>query len=581
MYTFLAGLIIAASVVTAFFTFSQKSSTVDESVHLASGYSYWSTGDFRMNPEHPALVKEIAAIPLLFFHLNFNPQSPNFDQTHLWDFGPEVIYHNNASPQQLIMAGRLPLLIFLVFLGVLTYIWSKKLFGEKVALVVLLLTLTCQNILAHSGLITTDVPITFAFLFVCFALAQFLQQRSSKTFMWFTIALAFVLLVKFSAVVVVVALLVMMAVHSLLHAKHSEKHAALQILRDFFKHKALPLILAGIITFVFIVFCYGGGFKTVYGGTDSASAEVVHDFVDHQPEKVRNALNWIGNNVPFPAYDYIEGMALVLTHNKGGHTVFFLGEVSNRGWWYYFPTVFLFKTSLSNLLLFISVVALGITKFAFFVAREKHRFSAMHKKLQSFNFEYIILVLAPLIFFAFGMRSRLNLGVRYVLPVYPFLFILSGFVIQYFFKTKILRAVLVLFLAASLYETIHAFPNYLSYYNPLAFGNGVTPLHISDDSNLDWGQDLPALKKYMDNNHIDSIYLRYFGTADPAAYGINVKPSFPTEKDILSGQDVSGYVAVSATALSSPDEGYAWPLLRKPVDVINGSLYVFHFDHLK
>jgi hypothetical protein len=581
VYNILAALIIALGVALAFFTVLQKSSTVDESVHLASGYSYWATGDFRMNPEHPALVKEIAAIPLLFFHLNFDPTSRNFDEARLWDFGPEVIYHNVVTGPKLITAGRIPLLVFLVLLGILVYRWSKKLYGEKVALVILFLTMTCENILAHSGLITTDVPITFAFLFVCFTLAEFLTHKSKRSFAWFTLALTFVLLVKYSAVVIAVAILAIMAIHTLLHKKNAKGKVWLDLTLDFLKQKLWPLIAAGLLSLVFIFAAYSGGFKTVYSGTDTASAEVVHDFVDNQSPSVKKGLDWIGNNVPIPAFYYLEGMALVLTHNKGGHTTFFLGQVSNRGWWYYFPTVFLFKTSLTDLLLFVGVAALGISRAAFTIVRErKDRLKSLYKKLQGINFEYIVLVVAPLIFFTISMRSRLNLGVRYILPIYPFLFILSGLVIKYFVENKYLRAVLVVFLGVSLYGTITTFPNYLSYYNALAFGKGVTPLNISDDSNLDWGQDLPALKKYMDDNHIDSIYLRYFGTADLSSFGINSK-GFPSLDDIKNGQTVTGYVVVSATAISSPEDQYSWPLLGKRVAIINDSLYVYYFDHLK
>lgn len=582
VYSFLAGLIIFAGVALAFFTILQKSATVDETVHLASGYSYWATGDFRMNPEHPALIKEIAALPLLFFHLNFNAESPNFDQVHLWDFGPEVIFRNTVPGPLLIMVGRVTLLIFLVLLGIITYRWSKKLYGEKTALVVLFLTMTCENILAHSGLITTDVPITFSFLFACYALSQYLQKKDRASFAWFTISLALVLLVKYSAVVIAVALIAIMLVHSLLHRKNKEGKYISSVIQDFFSNKIFPLIIAAAISFVFIVFAYGGDFKTVATGADSASAEVIQDFISNKSVTTQNILHWVEKNVPFPAYHYIEGMALVLTHNKGGHTVFFLGDISNQGWWYYFPTVFLFKTSLTSLALFVGLLAYALSKFTLFILQEKRKtFQEIWKRLKDFHFDFIILSLAPIIFFAISMNSKLNLGVRYVLPVYPFLFILSGIVIQYFFKKRILRVALIIFLAASLYETIHTFPNFISYYNAFAYGNGVSPMHISDDSNLDWGQDLRALKKYMDTNHINSVYLRYFGTADPAAYGVTTKSYFPNDNDIKNGQEVSGYVVVSATALSSSFEGYTWPQLRKPIAIINGSLYVFDFDHLK
>ncbi len=580
-YTALAFLIIAAALVLVYFTVSQKSQTTDEAVHLASGYSYWATGDFRMNPEHPALVKDIAAIPLLFFHLDSKTDGPYFDQAHLWDFGPQVIYHNNKPGQEILMAGRTMMLLFFALLGVIVYFWAKKLYGAKTALVVLFFTMTCEVILGHAGLVTTDVPISFAFLFTCFTLTRFFQNPTKKTFAWFSLAFSLVLLVKYSALVVGVVIAVIAIAHSLLHNESFKGKFLKRFAADLLSRKVVPLICSLAIAIVVIIVCYGGGTKKIYESIDTDSARVVHEFVAARSPQEQKLLNWVGNNVPVVAFDYWEGMVSVLTHNEGGHTTAFLGEISNRGWWYYFPVVFLFKTSLADLAITVGAVAAGASYIALtFLRAKKSRFKAFWQRLQQTRFDFIVLAIAPAIFFAISMNSRLNLGLRYVLPIYPFIFLFAGTFLKYFVTKKYLRPVLVAVMGFSLYTTIHAFPNYLAFFNPFSWGNGVTPENITIDSNIDWGQDLTTLKKYMDQNHIDSIYLRYFGTADPAFYGIKTR-YFPSLQEIKNGMDVSGYVAVSASWYAQPDDQYQWVHLQKPVAVLDNSIFIMNFEHVK
>ncbi|MCH8987090.1 hypothetical protein IIA94_02905, partial [Patescibacteria group bacterium] len=116
--TYLAAfLLLAAMFFAAFFSLKQDSLTFDELAHIPAGYSYLTEKDYRLNPEHPPLVKDLAAIPLLFLDLNFPTSNTNWtqdDEPPPWwkqfNVGTEFLYRSGNNPQQMIFWARLPML---------------------------------------------------------------------------------------------------------------------------------------------------------------------------------------------------------------------------------------------------------------------------------------------------------------------------------------------------------------------------------------------------------------------------------------------------------------------------------------
>jgi hypothetical protein len=158
-----------------------------------------------------------------------------------------------------------------------------------------------------------------------------------------------------------------------------------------------------------------------------------------------------------------------------------------------------------------------------------------------------------MIFTAFSVYTQVNIGLRYVLPAFPLLMVLAGSTSLLWKKRKVLRGILAISLMLWYAgESLSIYPHYLSYFNQIAGGpkNGYRFLV---DSNLDWGQGLKGLKKYMDENGISKIKLSYFGTADPEQYGISYQalPSFPPLRPEFVPKSFSkgDLVAVSATNL--------------------------------
>ena len=572
--TLLAILIILAGVTTSFFAFHQKSSTVDESVHEAAGYSYWATRDFGLNPEHPPLLKEIAALPLLFLHLESKADSAFFSQQNLWSFGPLFIFENTVDAETIQYAGRTSVLIFFVLLGVLTYRWARELFGEKIALVVLTFTMFSPNLLAHSPLITTDVAMTFAVLFASYTATQWLKHSSRKNFWWFTFALLVMFLTKFSALVVAPIFFVVLAVHSLLHTKRSQKKQWLAVVHDFFSEKFWPYMGALLLVVAGIMLFYSFDFQTLATSIDAKM--FFETLAKSLPGPLQSFVLWFITHVPFPIFHFTEGAIMVITHNQGGHDSFLLGQTGNHGWWYYFPVLFFLKSSLVELFLVFGTVTVVLFSFLRpLILAKSARVSALLARLRTTPFDYFVLLLIPLLFFAMSMRSNLNLGLRHVLLVYPFVFLLSGIFLHELWKTVAGRVVVCVALIFSLAIALLSFPNYLSYFNPLLGGN-TNARNIAVDSNVDWGQDLKALAKYLKDRDIHRVYLAYFGTSRPSYYGISYD-SVPTFEQIKENGPIHGTVVVSATLLAHPNPDIAWVLTKKPDTILNGSLYIFTF----
>jgi hypothetical protein len=200
------------------------------------------------------------------------------------------------------------------------------------------------------------------------------------------------------------------------------------------------------------------------------------------------------------------------------------------------------------------------------------------------------------------MTSHLNLGVRHLLPIYPFLYVLAGSLVpelDRWRRASRIVALLIMVGVIAVSSRIVFFPayglrwqivapHYLAYFNELAGGpdNGYKELA---DSNLDWGQDLKNLKLWLVAHDIkDPIYLSYFGTADPHYYGIshyNLSGRYLFEPQ--QGFDVlkpGGIIAISATTLQgvylSPAERDGWRQVLQHsvrVDTVGYSIFIYRF----
>jgi len=157
----------------------EASQTSDEAVHLAAGYSYLTTGDFRLNPEHPPLIKEWAALPLLPLDLAF-PGGLLWEQAEEWNIGRLFVHENRFPNDTLLLLGRLPILALSLLLGWFLFRWGRALFGARGALLGLALYVLDPNVVAHSSLVTTDLGVTLFMFLTVYALWAWTERPSPR-----------------------------------------------------------------------------------------------------------------------------------------------------------------------------------------------------------------------------------------------------------------------------------------------------------------------------------------------------------------------------------------------------------------
>src|SRR5262245_27445991 len=140
-----------------FLALPKLSATSDEVAHLPAGYTYWTTRDFRLNPEHPPLVKLIAALPLLAIKPNLDLNWSEWKTSQQYIFGYGFLYTNDAD--RLLFWARLPMTLLATLGGLIVFLWARDMFGKASGLFALGLFAFSPNLLAHGMLVTTDVPV--------------------------------------------------------------------------------------------------------------------------------------------------------------------------------------------------------------------------------------------------------------------------------------------------------------------------------------------------------------------------------------------------------------------------------------
>jgi hypothetical protein len=282
------------------------------------------------------------------------------------------------------------------------------------------------------------------------------------------------------------------------------------------------------------------------------------------------------------------GLKFQLTRAQHGDGVmYFNGELSRSGWYHYFLALLPLKLPLGLM----AAAALSAT---FLILRRRCP-SALTSPLEGEVRNcgdstsqcvprLAFLLVPPLVFFALASYSRVDLGVRVVLPVLPFLYVLAAGLACVGCCRVAGCVLLAACLVWSATSATRSDPNPLAYFNELAGGPRGALRHFAD-SNLDWGQGLPQLKQYLDATGTGPVYLSYFGTDRPESYGIRFRP-LPTYGRVGEPggapipADASRHVLVVSANnllgiyLNDPDT-FAWLRGREPTAIIAGCLYVF------
>jgi hypothetical protein len=278
------------------------------------------------------------------------------------------------------------------------------------------------------------------------------------------------------------------------------------------------------------------------------------------------SLAYIGHKLHLPSHTFLYGLAAVAEHNAGGHDSYLLGMRSKVGFWYYFPVVFAVKCTLTA----IAITLLAGTAIVWALIR---------RGLRALTPMALGLTLPPVLYFIFSMSSGINLGMRHILPIYPFLYVGVAAILarpECSAGRAWQHVLLIALMLGQAAECASIHPDYLAFFNAAVGGPGRGPEYLVD-SNIDWGQDVKKLVRWLDAHGTRRAHVFYFGNAQLRYYGID-ELGYPSPTDQKGWDELDGYCVANVTPLAGvyvPLNDLA-PLRRlEPVAKIGWSMYVY------
>ncbi len=532
---------------------TRKSATSDEPAHLMGGYAFNTLGDFRMQPENGNLPQRLHALPAVLLGANPPPlDHVAWREADVWQFAHIFLRRSGNDGDRLLLLARALNSLFAAGVVVLVGWWAWRLGGPAAGIWAAAFAAACTTLLAHGPLATSDMAMTLFWLACPAAWWWHLRARSAKSLALSSACFALACVAKFTAVLLPPALVLLAAAH-LWHrrrAKAADSPAtpppAIALPGSLPFSVLVHGLAAWLVIWAFFGFRYAAHNPALPPGTFALPWEVV------------------GADLGFPGSiislcratqalpeGYLYGLAFVLKHAEA-RAAFLDGAYSIHGWASFFPKALLYKTSPALL----AAAFLGASLLT--VSLLRRRPAAAADRLTGAHWLWPLLL--PLaLYWAVSITSNLNIGHRHILPTYPALHILAGLgaVLAARLVPSARRpwatAAVALLLALHALAAARVHPHHLAYFSPIAGGPENGHRHLVDSS-LDWGQDLPGLRDWLDQNRRpgETVHLSYFGTDDPKHYGIEAQ-SLPTILDLRERRPWTwpgpGLYAVSATML--------------------------------
>ena len=523
-----AGLSVGAAL-QAWTSLRTKSMTFDELTYIPSGYTYVVTGDYRMNPEHPPLAKLLAGTALVSEAPPLDLSHPSWGEADQWAFGRHFFQTVGAATGELVERARLPGLLLVMAMVVFAYLMATEIYGPRAGLLAAWLCAFSPNLLAHGRLATTDFPQALFVLVTAYAFLRFIRAPSISAGLGVGVALGLALLSKYSAIL----LLGLVGVWAV---------AAVTVWRPG----------------------DGGGRRPPNRWSTRATDRVV--FMGGSLASMLLVAALVvsaGYGSPGDPGPFLRGLRVLYTNVHADLPTYFAGTFHRDGVPYYFLAAFLLKAPLG-------VLALLALRLADQIRRRSLGL-----------LESLYLLLPAAVFFAVMTVSALQFGVRYVLPALPLLFVYAAGAaespsLRGRVGTLALAVLALVFAGASL----RTHPHYIPFFNVLA-GGPSQGIEWLDDSNVDWGQDLPLLATWLEESDVDDAVVVPMALYDPALYGVEGTWSTPEAVlPLLTAADPPpGVYAVSAHLLTRARWGrrpVVDPLRdRTPRVVLGHSLHVF------
>jgi 4-amino-4-deoxy-L-arabinose transferase-like glycosyltransferase len=555
-----AGLLLVLMATLAGGAALRESVTIDEVSHIGAGVSYLQKLDLRMNPEHPPLPKVLAALPLVlrgvradYNHISWT-LSEEFFPAFLgqWVFGEWLLERWN-EPKTVLVWARLPMLLLMLALGWTLYACARQLGGAWGGLLCLSVYVSMPAFLTFGPLVHTDLAVALFSLLALWTFAEVWREPNRKNVLLFGLSLAGALLSKFTAGVLFFAFPAFAL--SLRWRAVSGQPGEKPAVRDW-RRARWRATLKGVLWAAFAVYAFYFVFSW------------------HQPT---SALERIGvgpaaltlRRLLLPPLLYLRGVFWVLI--TGRRPTFVLGHAYSHGVWFYFPVVFALKSPLGFLGLLILSLAVAIGW--------KYRGGTRAATIPSQPLpHWRVLWVSLLVFTGACLLSPLDISIRHFsVPLVLLTLLLAplprmlGELREWTRSGAALGAGAAVALAAScLFTAVRAYPYYFPYLNALSLGRPAYAL--VNDSNVDWNQSLPEVRRFAQQRGLQRIGLDAYGFSDAT---VTVPQAQPWNCQSPAPGDAGQWVVLSSNFILD-GHNCAWLLPYPHEDLAGGSMYAVH-----
>ncbi len=571
----LAGPAFAAAILGLFWAalvagVRDKSLTYDEGEYAIAGWSAWTTGDYRLSPEAGVLVGRVAGLPLALGSLH-PPATASADWrgAQFQVLGYDWFYRMGNNAAGMAAAGRAACAVLAVLLGAVVWGWSRRLFGPGGALLSLLLCVLNPGVLANGALMTSDVAATLLFLAATWAWWGVLHRASAGRILGSALLAGALFTCKMSAVLIV-PVAVTLAVARLLDGRplpyalgpwrgelRARRGRAVAIGAAVLAHAAV------VATVIWAAYGFRFSAFADLGPGNSFLRPWAYALNLPHPGSAGRAIDYFRRHELLPE-SWLYGFATVL-RRADIRRAFLNGSCSETGWPWFFPYVFLVKTPLALFGVMALALAAGWRSLKSRLGR-----AAGGAPIPAPLYDTLPLWVLMAVYWSAAVTSHLNIGHRHLLPAYAPLFVLCGASVRWLrggtraagFADRWAGAALCSLLVVLAVEAACWFPNSLAYFNGIVRpGEGYRHLV---DSSLDWGQDLPAARRYIEAHPGGRPYsLSYFGMASPAWHGVDARlitsfglPWRRDDPDLLLARLPPGWTVADLARLQREQPGY-------------------------
>jgi hypothetical protein len=546
-----------------------NSATFDEPFHIYAGYLQWKHGYVLLNPP---LITSFFTLPLLGMNLPEPPITsdlPGGERTYdnlEFQGGKALVFQNDTNA--ILFRTRMTAMVFTVVLALLVFAAARDMFGVGAGLIALGLMAFDPTLMGHSALATLDAGNACLMFWAIYAFYRYVKSPTAWRLIATGVIVGLALAGKHSAILLFPTMGVLAIIEVVWRGKLAPELAAPPVRAG--RH-ALCLALALAVIFAISMTILWGSYGFRYAPGDAVPFNPpMKTQLDRVPSALEGRLLGEIDGLHLLPAPYTYAFANILGQAKS-YTSYLMGVAYPHAVWFYFPITLLIKSSLTFLILLVisaGAVAIGAVRLSRGI---------------------LYMGISALVFMAFAVTGGMNIGVRHILPVYVFLSVpIAGASWSLMQRNRSWIYAVVALLVFQAGSVLHAYPAYISYTNEV-FGGPANSYKYVSDSSSEWGQQLNAVRRYVDARGIKNCWFAYFNQAmmDFRSFGIPCTPLLTAEYQTPDTPPaIDGTVLISAAVLSGFETGtgplnpYGQFQKLKPAAVIDYGVFVYdgHFE---